>query len=52
MPGVGSLKWVAYGAAAIVFAAVPAAAYGSQLIDRNANDITLSVSNDGKALLR
>ena len=47
----GSFRSVAFGVAAIVFAAVPAAASGSQLIDRNANGITLSISNDGKALL-
>lgn len=51
MAGIGSLKWVALGAVAMVFAAVPAAASGSQLIARNANNINLSVSNDGKALL-
>ena len=47
---VGSFK-VGITAALIVFAAVPAAASGSQLIDRNATNIALSGSADGKALL-
>jgi hypothetical protein len=47
----GSRAWVALGAVAMVVGVVPAAASGSQLIDRNANDVKLSISNDGKALL-
>jgi hypothetical protein len=47
----GSRTWAALATAAVVVAALPAAAFGSQLIDRNANHIKLSVSKDGKALI-
>ena len=51
MVAVASFKWVGIGTTLIVFAAAPGPAFGSQLIDRNANNIALSVSADGKALL-